>query len=481
MAGERVKNLIKKIPGKEVGVRFGLAVAVIYSLALLFFTKNELSVRYLSLILAIPFALFTLFSFETSLFIFVSLLFLNANFYYFSTTEVFVPILFFASLLIPGIRIADFKNPLIKPLAVYFICILPSFLTSVSYPETWLLTYNFVAFLMTIAAITFGIRSIKKIHVVLMLFVALATLNGLHVILESYLTNKRAFGFAGIMFVDYVSVASIVVYNQILSQTKKRFAYSVILGILLLSLILTQTRSIWIIAFLTLGGITIQALFVTKTFTVKRTHLIIGIIIFSLFLAFYGTQYAKSNKNFAERFKSEKVSDTDDPSRLVISFNSLVTRFFIWSTAKNAFLAHPINGIGLYSFPFVSKNYSSLPPFIYELFVKKLTPHETFIAVITETGIIGLIGFLYLLTQILAFANKMRLKNLQSPQSIGLSGTIFWLNIYVILSMVITDAWLSANGIMLWGFIIGLTIANYKIIELEKPYVEYHLSATTKD
>jgi O-antigen ligase len=92
-----------------------------------------------------------------------------------------------------------------------------------------------------------------------------------------------------------------------------------------------------------------------------------------------------------------------------------------------------------------------------------LSPHITFLANLAETGIIGFVGFLIFLGSSLWMGIKS--VNLAfSEEQIFYSIIILALQFYILFSMFLTDAWLWGQCGMLWGVVLGLSIANYKII-----------------
>jgi O-antigen ligase len=143
--------------------------------------------------------------------------------------------------------------------------------------------------------------------------------------------------------------------------------------------------------------------------------------------------------------------------------NSLISRLLIWHTALNAFFHHPIVGIGAYSFCFDSQHYRTIPLFLYKDFVKDLSPHITYLAVLTETGIVGVIGFLFFLLSTL----KMGYTSIKRSKTVTdkyFSFGIFIVQIYIAFTMSISDAWLWGQCGMLWSIVLGISVANYKII-----------------
>jgi O-antigen ligase len=143
--------------------------------------------------------------------------------------------------------------------------------------------------------------------------------------------------------------------------------------------------------------------------------------------------------------------------------SSLLTRFLIWYTALQAFLKHPIIGIGAFSFPFESIQYSKIPPFLFKKYVDGLSPHETFITKLAETGIVGFSGFIVFLVssfRVSFKAFKIAIKNEEKIISLILLA----IQIYILFSMFLSDAWLWGQCGMLWGISLGISLVNYKIL-----------------
>lgn len=296
-----------------------------------------------------------------------------------------------------------------------------------------------------------------------MLFLGMVLLNSIDVFFSAILSEKRVFGFAGIMFVDYVGYAIIISFLTFIYKRKNKITFLILFLIFCTALIFTQTRSIWLIVGVTLFFMMVHILVKNKVYGInlERTILIfstIVVLISGLILTLEGV-----NKGVFKRLAVNKIEQTDDPNQLFLQINSFVTRYFIWSTAWNAFNSSPIIGIGFYSFPFQSEEYADLEPIFYDTYVKNLTPHETFLAVLTESGLIGLAGFLSFLFYTLIYAYRSVKISLDGDEK-NYSLIIFWLSIYTFLSMIVTDAWLWGHGLMLWSILIGISIANRRLI-----------------
>jgi len=287
-------------------------------------------------------------------------------------------------------------------------------------------------------------------------YLVVVALNSIHVIIEATLSGKRVFGFAGVMFVDYVGIG--IVFSVVLSLFAARWFYRIVFlsfaVLFTIALILTQTRTAW--------AATLLALFIMIGFiAIRRSYfgfhsgafrrLIVLLIVFlgiGLSAAFLFNPHAMG------RFSDLGNASEADVTETGVVKNSFVTRVFIWHTAYNAFVANPILGIGAYAFPFSSQYYYTISKYFYKAYVAKLTPHQTFIAVAVETGVVGVAAFLLLWISILRYIFKGMLSSVtfeEKRTAAVLGGGV----LYCLISMFTTDAWLWGHGIILFGFTLG--------------------------
>jgi O-antigen ligase len=103
---------------------------------------------------------------------------------------------------------------------------------------------------------------------------------------------------------------------------------------------------------------------------------------------------------------------------------------------------------------------------LFEDYVKGKTPHVTFIAVAVETGLIGLFAFLFFLIASLKFSYDS-IKHSRSFEDTSFSLLLFGPLIYITISMLMTDAWLWGQGMILWGILLGFNLWNRKRIFLK--------------
>lgn len=86
-------------------------------------------------------------------------------------------------------------------------------------------------------------------------------------------------------------------------------------------------------------------------------------------------------------------------------------RLPIWQTAYSIFEAHPVNGIGPRGFRHIYKDYASKDDYFVNVDAVPSQPHIIILEILAETGLIGLLGYLfafYLITNILLSLNKRK-------------------------------------------------------------------------
>ena len=239
--------------------------------------------------------------------------------------------------------------------------------------------------------------------------------------------------------------------------------------IFLYALLFTQTRNAWLSSGVVVIGILIQ--YTIRSFKEKKSFsfLFIKVALFLISIIFVIVQLNQSDLAIFERVNISAFSNTELTGETLKTTGSLITRFFLWDTALNAFFANPFTGIGLYTFPFLSFKYSTLDPLMYKMFVELLPPHQTFLAILCETGIIGFIGFVFLISTTINQSWQIT-KKVKSEEEKIYSTIILWLMIYIYVSMLMTDAWLWGDLFMLWALILGMSSANIKYI-LSKPSI----------
>ncbi|MGB2869562.1 MAG: O-antigen ligase family protein [Bacteroidota bacterium] len=352
----------------------------------------------------------------------------------------------------------ELRNPLTSSLVIYGLCIIPSFINAALPLTSFLKLFNVMAFMIMLFGLIATIKTHRELQRALLVYLALAFANSVHVIFQSLTGARRAFGFAGIMFVDYSALAVCLTAAIVVTMKKGRRISFVAGSVIFVALILTQTRNTWLSAIITLVWLVGYLVRHPEVAGLSRKRVVAIASLGLLVLASISVALLSLNTRLQKRASefTENPSYGIDESGRVES--SLGTRLFIWDTALNAFRAHPIVGIGVYAFPYSSEQYSTTTKRFYNDFVRRNSPHQTHLAVLAETGLLGALGFSMFAVAALKYSFRV-ITGAASERDrryafVGATGVV-----YCFVSMMFTDAWLWGQGIVLLGVILGLVMA----------------------
>ncbi len=446
--------------GRTVTVQ-GILFLLVLQVVFIVFVGSGFKEQYVMVFGLLPLMAIALLHFDSLLVVIPATLFYNIHYYGFSSSEFFASLLVISFLLTHRrIQRDDFGSAPYKIIGAYLALMVISAVKSIEPMMTLVLISHFVIFICLIAAVGASVRDIGTIKRLLSLFLFFVLLNSIHVMVLALLTGGRVFGFAGIMFVDYAGIGITIafIHSLFAPSSVQRRRYGVLMSVFVTALILTQTRTSWISTFVIVSLLSIliwknESAMGLTTGTMRRI-VAIGVIVLAV-----GFMVAVTlNPDTFQRLGD--VSGGSDP--LITETgdvkNSLVSRLLLWHTAYNAFIANPFLGIGAYSFPLSSMYFYTIPEPLFAMYVETLTPHQTVIAVLVETGIIGLIVFSLMIRAVGQFVWRVVKKNMNHPDrstvySVG-SGIL-----YILVSMLTTDAWLWGHGIVLFGILMGFIVA----------------------
>ena len=295
-------------------------------------------------------------------------------------------------------------------------------------------------------------RRLKKINLKTILdyyIIAAVFASSVAIILLILNGDNRAFGITGTPLSDLVVSASLICSVQILtSKSHGQIAkYAVFSFLLLLELLLTQTRGAWLsfsISFLFIGYLMYRKN-VTHAFFRYVFFLVLISFAFVISVIFFKATFL----GFTHRI--EQLQN--------IKIGTIYSRIILWEAAINAFLSHPINGIGIGQFTLLSGKYSILgQTALFKDNIQGLSTHNIVLSYLAETGILGIISLLYLQFSLL----KLGLKNYYS--ALGVLDTNITMSLAVVLFFICTSsfyagAWFwSING-MQFMIIMALSTA----------------------
>lgn len=249
----------------------------------------------------------------------------------------------------------------------------------------------------------------------------------------------------------YTSYLPIILLAISLSMTNSRGAFFSVMIFVFAGLLLSIIQQIRLFEWMKTSGLAIIVFFTTIPFVTFIQFLVqnSSAILLSAF-AFFNSEQAQTFDNQTSETSPEisatpdapdKTTDFEEPKNTysVRSDISGDVRFTLWTTAFRMWLAHPLNGVGYGNFAQNSFEYSG------GINLGVLLTHNTYLAFLSETGIIGM---LLIITPII-FTLFMLLK-VKTFQSLALASTFIGL-----ISM--SFAYNLQNSQIFWIFI-GLAI-----------------------
>lgn len=448
------------------------ALSLVFAL-LVFFSGND--ARVIALFPLLGFLIVLQTRFELSLAALVVCLFVDVHVSLFASAVVYAPLFGIAFVLrYRDIDRRAFANPLSVPLLVYGACILPSFWNAV---EPFMSAYkmlNVLSFLIVLYAIVASLHSYEDLRTVLTVYVAAAVINALAAIVEGAAGVPRPFGPAGIMFCDYSGLGvCVMVVITVFSTGKTRLVAGGALALVFVGLALTQTRNSWLATALTCaicGGFIFSR---RRDLGLSRRSLARTAAAGALLVLVVSLAIIVVSPGVGTRAASLAVTDVADVDQYGLVHNSLISRAFIWDAALNAFRDHPFIGVGMYGFPYASALYTRLPSSMYNFYVARNSPHQTYFAVLSETGMLGAIGYLvFMIAAIrIAFSTIRRAEDERGRRYAVVAMTAL---MYIAVSMAFTDAWLWGQGIVLFALVLGGVLTLWK---MNSPYRNFCVRA----
>jgi len=357
----------------------------------------------------------------------------------------------------------EFSTPLSMPLLVYGLAVIPSLFVAVR-PFTCIIKlYNMASFLIAMYVVMLTAHSFETMRKLTWVFVVMAAVNALHVISVAVSTGGREYGFAGVMFVDYAGVAVNAIALMVLFSKGWRRIVLLLFAVLVgMGLILTQTRNAWLSTAITLVIVLLYLIRYPDIAGITRKRMIVAAVLGGLALAGLAGATIALNPKVGDRAVDITEANTVGTADALIIRNTLLTRLIIWDTSLNAVLAHPLIGVGVYGFIDASYQYCHLPKILWALYVRGNSPHIAYFEVLAETGLIGLAAFCFLVAAMLRMAART-VREATGLRAKRYALIAFSAVIYSAVSMFFTDAWLWGQGVVLWGFIVGLVLANRQL------------------
>ncbi len=385
--------------------------------------------------------------------VFIGLMFIEYYFFGLCLTELLGLYFLISFLLMYRIKDEKLNLNLVCAYGVFLLMIIPSYYNIGLHPVPWFWSIRYISVITILITFPIAFCNLNRLKSGINLFIIFAGISGISVIIMAMTSGMREFGFSGVVYCDLVGVGITLTLVRILFLSDKRSFFIAAFILLSMASLFTQTRSSWI-------AISMAIIFVLTLFIIfsaklgyKRSQALQWIISISAFLVFAVVVIYFLVPTTFNRFENKQIKNSDDIA-FAVAQNSLTTRACIWHTALNAFLAHPFIGIGNFNFQFVSEDYNTLPPVIYESFVKGLRPHLVIMELLSETGILGTMGYFYFMARVWKKVSKI-LKNSATNGTLYSAVSVAAAFFYATISMLMTDGWLWGQMLMLLACIVA--------------------------
>ncbi|MFA7228531.1 MAG: hypothetical protein WC061_05800, partial [Melioribacteraceae bacterium] len=306
----------------------GIAFSIVCVLSIYFGFPAEL----LLLLSGLMICLISLFSFKTTHYFFLVLLFLP----YIYALRIHPAAIYSIFLLISTLisiksglwRKA--KNPIWFPLLVYFLTTLPSLINTPKFLLSLRDLSNILALFFVFFASIHAFATKEKIRGVIYFFIAAVFLHTLFVVYLGLTTGARVFGLLGVYYIDFAGLGGLLTFILLIYfRGVKRVFAAVAFVLITFGLILTQTRNAWLSFGFAIITLMIYLMVKGDAFYVKRRSigrvLFVSVIIIGSVIIFAGSVNSKLESRVD--LTNESVV-SDDP--VSIGTNSLASRVLIW-------------------------------------------------------------------------------------------------------------------------------------------------------
>ena len=267
---------------------------------------------------------------------------------------------------------------------------------------------------------------------------------------------------------NYLAMIFPVVFSYfLLEQTKKnKIIYFILLSILYVTLMICQSRGIWISISLTV----ILVIYIIikfkfyKIFKRNRKWLTLLLVTFLIITIIYSTDNPLNKSAITVPQRAMSTFDENDPS--------INTRLLIWKTAIEMIKDRPIIGWGIGTFKMEYLNYQAEVlkdlPWHLPYYANAHEAHNEYLQLLAEMGIFGFIAFLILFY---FFYKKILLalshENTSNREKAILLGMLMGISGFLIHCLFTFPLHVPALGMTFFG-IMGLSVAYIGTINIKK-------------
>ena len=257
-------------------------------------------------------------------------------------------------------------------------------------------------------------------------------------------------GFAAWLIVIIPVFLGLLAVGKIISK-KLKIILAALTLILIIYLVMTYARGAWLgflIGFLLVAWYIVRS----ATFKMRMLYLVVSICLLVIFL--FLPQPIKNKVTAIGRIKF-KIEDATINQRIKSTVKmddgSVFFRTKVWKEALRIIRDFPVTGSGLNTYSIVARNYKSVEG-------GGIYPHNSYLQMAAETGLVGLFAFLWVLFKFF----QTGLKNLNQKKDFLVLG--FLAGILAFLVHAFFDVHLySLQLVVLFWFMLGLSVAVMKL------------------
>jgi O-antigen ligase len=401
--------------------------------------------------------LFVLFNFELSLYLLIVTM-MFSGFWVIYGGRITLPVWFMevvflsfiAKALVSG-KISISRTPLDKAILIFMAAITLS-LVNVSYPYLAAQDYLWHIHIFILFYIVAGNVKSSSLRNFISFLIFLAVLHSISPLVQSILTSgaKRAFGIgylyaAALTEISFMLCLSFFFFEQ---RSTYKMLWGTALLILLAACLVHKTRGA--VIGLTTAYIFMNMVFFKKSIEQRLRFVLKNMVISSLAIVSAVILMSYKLSILSGSFTHHLYSYTTP-------IDTMQIRFILWNLALKFFSKNPILGIGLGQFSKLST--LNLEP-KYQVFYYPLAglgTHNLFLGYLCETGIIGALGFLFLLFSALKLAwSKYKVST--TPVDLKLSGALLGTLFYIVITSLYSGAWTWGTPGMMFAFILAWVV-----------------------
>ena len=348
-----------------------------------------------------------------------------------------------------------------------------------------------IAYFLTYFLILNNLKSEKQFHYFIITFFSISSIVAIFAIIQYYdfnpyfnLMNKNeitsTIGQKN-WISNYISMIFPVIFSYFLLEKikKNKILYFFLLSILYATLIICQSRGIWISTSITLIlAICIIIKFnLLKIFQENKKWLTLLLITFLIITIIYSTDNFLNKSAITVPQRAISTFDEQDPS--------INTRLLMWKTTFEMIKDRPIFGSGIGTFKmnylFYQAEFLNNNSYFIKYSGNAKEAHNEYLQIAAELGLLGLGIFLYIIYLFYRIVLNFFKKEENSEEKIIILGLVIGINIFLLHSIFSFPLHVPALGVTFFS-LLGLTIQymgkfnlpfkNFKFILLKKLFYE---------